>query len=139
MDSLSSSPSSLFLFDNETLNLLPAAQSLLATTRIRRVCRTQSTQLSLAACVARFDYTMPPLCVCVCVCETSISIFILDYLSGQARWLADWLAGLRPGPERGLLRFPLPFLMPFLLLLLLRALAFFAAPKLLHWQTQTFY
>lgn len=135
--SLPPSPShSLLLFDNETLNFLPAALSLLGThthtTRIRRV--RQSNCLWQRA--LRVLITPLPLCV---LCETSISIFILDYL----------LAGLRPGRERG--HGPSRgassgrgsacsgFHSVFDADSVAAGTRIFCRTKLLHWQTQTFY
>lgn len=126
--SLPPSPShSLLLFDNETLNFLPAALSLLGTpthtTRIRRV--RQSNCLWQRA--LRVLITPLPLCV---LCETSISIFILDYLLAGLYALDVNVAMARAEAQAAAEAAPAPVSIPFLMpILLLRALAFFAAPN----------
>lgn len=127
---------SLLLFDNETLNFLPAAHSLLGT----------HTQHAYAACARAIVFgsesalrvLITPLPLCV-LCETSISIFILDYL----------LAGLRSGRERGHGQSSdagrssgsacSGFHSVFDADSVAAGTRIFCRTKLLHWQTQTFY
>lgn len=127
---------SLLLFDNETLNFLPAAHSLLDT----------HTQHAYAACARAIVFgseralrvLITPLPLCV-LCETSISIFILDYL----------LAGLRSGRERGHGQSSdagrgsgsacSGFHSVFDADSVAAGTRIFCRTKLLHWQTQTFY
>lgn len=125
---------SLPLFDNETLNFLPAAHSLLDTHT--------HTQHAYAACARAIVFgseralrvLITPLPLCV-LCETSISIFILDYL----------LAGLRSGREpsrdagSGSGSACSGFHSVFDADSVAAGTRIFCRTKLLHWQTQTFY